>query len=86
MQASLILTGHAEQPTPKLYTPEIEDNPHAENALQDLADVAMQLQEAIAAGHTDPGVLKVRHKLFSLSMGISCYTNIYIKKIKITNN
>ena len=50
---------------------------HAENALQDLADVAMQLQEAITAVHADPGMLKVRHKLFSLSMGIFCYTNIH---------
>ena len=39
--------------------PELDENPHAENAFQDIADATVQLYEAIAAGHSDPSVLKV---------------------------
>jgi len=39
--------------------PEIDENPHAENAFQDIADATVQLYESIAAGHSDPSVLKV---------------------------
>ncbi len=39
--------------------PDIDENPHAENAFQDLSDATVQLYESIAAGHQDPSVLKV---------------------------
>ena len=47
---AVMLTGSEHVPDPLLYTPELEENPHAENAQQDLSDAAMQLQEAVAAG------------------------------------
>lgn len=40
--------------------PEEDENPHAKNAFEDIADATVQLYEAIAAGHSDPSVLKVR--------------------------
>merc|ERR1719498_20806 len=39
--------------------PEIDENPHAKNAYEDISDYTVQLYESIAAGHTDPSVLKV---------------------------
>jgi len=59
--ASLILTGQSNAPQPAmLYTaPELDENPHAEGAIQNMADAVLQMHEAIAAGHTDPAVKTV---------------------------
>lgn len=61
--ASLILTGKKDSDTQApvmLYTAqEIDENPNAEHAIQDMADAVLQLHESIAAGHTDPAVQTV---------------------------
>ena len=51
---------------------QLEENPHADNAQQDLSDAAMQLQEAVAAGHTDPAVLSViNHSIAFFERGVA---------------
>lgn len=60
--ASLILTGKKDsgaQPIMLYTAQEIDENPNAEHAIQDMADAVLQLHESIAAGHTDPAVQTV---------------------------
>ena len=43
----------------QLYTaPDPEDDERAAKAMEEMADAMLQLQESVAAGHTDPSVLK----------------------------
>ncbi len=46
--------------TPQLYTAlDPEEDERAMKAIEEMSDAMMQLQEAVAAAHTDPSVLKV---------------------------
>ena len=45
---------------PQLYTAlDPEEDERAMKAVEEMSDAMMQLQEAVAAAHTDPSILKV---------------------------
>ena len=61
-EAEIMLTGQvsgSHQPAMIYTAPEVDENPHAKNAFEDISDYTVQLYESIAAGHADPSVLKV---------------------------
>jgi hypothetical protein len=60
-EASLILTGGRERTiVPQLYSaPDPEEDERAARAIEEMADLMLQLQESVAAGSTDPSVLQV---------------------------
>ena len=62
-EAALIVSGGRtpnEQEVGQLYTaPDPEEDPRAAKAIEEMADAMLQLQEAVAAGPTDPSILKV---------------------------
>ena len=61
-EAQLIVYGHVRDSNrvAQLYTaPDPEEDERAAKAMEEMADAMVQLQEAVAAGHTDPSVLEV---------------------------
>jgi hypothetical protein len=60
-EASLILTGGRKSTIkPQLYSaPDPEEDERAARAIEEMADLMQQLQESVAAGSSDPSVLKV---------------------------
>ena len=60
-EAQVMIYGSARDTTqvPQLYTaPDPEDDERVAKAMEEMADAMLQLQESVAAGHTDPSVLK----------------------------
>jgi hypothetical protein len=62
-EAALIVSGGRtpnQQEVGQLYTaPDPEEDERAAKAIEEMADAMLQLQEAVAAGPTDPSILKV---------------------------
>ena len=62
-EAALILSGGrqpSQQEVGQLYTaPDPEEDERAARAIEEMADAMQQLQDAVAAGPTDPSILKV---------------------------
>ena len=61
-EAQIMVYGHVRDSNKvaQLYTaPDPEEDERAAKAMEEMADAMVQLQEAVAAGHTDPSVLEV---------------------------
>ena len=60
-EAQIMIYGQARDSTQvaQLYTaPDPEDDERVAKAMEEMADAMVQLQESVAAGHTDPSVMK----------------------------